>query len=321
MAKRRIILAFVWGMTLPSAAQNFLHRLDSMLSENYGKVKYDTAYIKRPEAKWAVLARINMSGAFIEAEGFDDGQRHKAQMEANQKATLSLGVSYLGLTLSASLNPAKLMGKYKDYELNFKCYRRNFGFDISYQDARDFTGWYEEDGIGRIDLPDDVLRVRTLNLNTYYAFNNRRFSYPAAFSQSYIQHRSAGSFLLAASGMWQLADDNWEEPLKLRMTNIGIGAGYGYNFVPGQGWLLHISALPTFIVYSNTLMTYDDDRMSLHYRFPEVIITARGAAVRQWSNKFLGLSMVYNYSNIGNKDYLTVNNAKWLVQAFFGVRI
>ena len=227
-----------------------------------------------------------------------------------------MGVSYLGFSLSVSLNPAKLMGRYSDYELNFNSYGRRFGFDIIYQDAQNFTGWHDHEGMERIGLPDGMLKVKTLNLNAFYVFNSRRFSYPAAFSQSYIQRRSAGSFLLAASGMGQRATLDWEQEMQLKMTNIGLGAGYGYNYVPGQGWLLHISALPTFIVYSNTSMVFGDDRIPLHYHFPEVIITGRGAVVRQWGNKFLGLSMVFNFTNIGDKDNLTVQNNKWRIRTF-----
>jgi len=316
-----MVPALMWSMTLPMSAQSILQRLDSVLSVNYRKVKYDTAYIMRPQTKWTVMARLNVSGATIETEGIDNGQYYKSEMEANSKATLSLGVGYQGFTLSMALNPAKMMGKYNDYELNFNCYRRSFGFDLIYHDAKNFTGWYDQEGMERIELPDGMLHVQTLNLNAYYAFNSRRFSYPAAFSQSYIQRRSAGSFLLAASGMGQQASLDWELGIKLKMTNIGIGAGYGYNYVPHQGWLLHISALPTFIVYSNTSMTFGDDRMSLKYRFPEVIITGRGAVVRQWGNKFLGLTMVYNYTNIGNKDDFSVYNTKWRIRTFFGLRI
>ena len=105
------------------------------------------------------------------------------------------------------------------------------------------------------------------------------------------------------------------------MTHIGIGGGYGYNFVPGNGWLLHISVLPTFIVYTNTSMTFGDTNVPLHYHFPEVIITSRGAVLRQWSNKFIGLSMVFNYTNTGDKDNLELQNTKWRVRTFFGLRI
>ena len=182
-----------------------------------------------------ISARANVSGAKIESEGMDQGVHFKSEMEANRKATLSLGVSYLGFSLSLSLNPAKLMGKYRDYELNFNSYGRRFGFDIIYQDAQNFTGWHDHEGMERIELPDGMLKVKTLNLNAFYVFNSRRFSYPAAFSQSYIQRLSAGSFLLAASGMGQHATLDWDQEMKLKMTNIGLGAGYGYNYVPGQG--------------------------------------------------------------------------------------
>ena len=325
------LIACLQGSIAPIVAQSSLHRIDSILTLNYRKGNVDTAYITRPETKWTVTARMNVSGAKIEAEGIDrstlapgssaNGQHFKAEMEADRKATLSVGVSYLGLSLSASLNPAKLMGKYRDFELNFNSYGRRFGFDIVYQDAKNFTGWHDHEGMERIELPDGLLKVKTLNVNAFYVFNSRRFSYPAAFSQSYIQRRSAGSFLLAASGMGQHATLDWEQEMQLKMTNIGIGAGYGYNYVPGQGWLLHISALPTFIVYSNTSMTFGDTRVPLHYHFPEAIITGRGAVVRQWGNKFLGLSMVFNFTNIGHEESLAIHNIKWRIRTFFGLRL
>ncbi|MBQ6652464.1 MAG: DUF4421 family protein [Prevotella sp.] len=318
-----MLLALAWGMILPLPAQKLFQRFDSLLTNNYHKVNFDTVYITRPQTKWTVMARVNVSGATIETEGIDNGQHFKSQMDANSKATLSLGLGYQGFSLSLALNPAKLMGKYNDYELNFNCYRRNFGFDVIYQDAKNFTGWYDQGGMPRAELPDGKLQVQTLNLNAYYAFNNSKFSYPAAFSQNYIQRRSAGSFLLAASGMGQRAtlDMEQEQKLQLKMTNIGIGAGYGYNYVPHKGWLMHLSLLPTFIVYSNSSMTYEDICTAQHYHFPEFIVTGRGAVVRHWRNKFLGLSMVYNYTNIGDKGDLAVYNTKWRIRAFFGLRI
>ena len=316
-----MLLAVMSSLSLPLSAQSLMQRADSMLTRKYHKGDIDTAYIMRPKTKWTVTARMNVSGATIESEGMEEGRHFRSEIEANRKATLSVGVSYLGFTLSAALNPAKLIGKYHDYELNFNSYGRRFGFEIIYQDAKNFTGWYDSEGMERLYLPADMLKVKTLNVNAFYVFNSRRFSYPAAFSQSYIQRRSAGSFLLAASGMGQHATLDGEHATKLKMTNIGLGAGYGYNYVPGRGWLLHISALPTFIVYSNTSMTFSNDRVPLHYHFPEVIITSRGAVVRQWSNKFIGLSMVFNFTNIGNEESLAIHNTKWRVRTFFGLRL
>lgn len=318
----RAFLCIFLGLWLcqPLSAQGFLKKMDEMLSANYLKGGIDTAYVVRPETKWTVKTRLNVSGAKIETEGIMEGQHFNAEIQADLKATVSLAVSYLGFTLSAALNPAKLMGKYRDYELNFNSYGRRFGFDIIYQDAKNFKGWHDHEGMERIMLPDGKLQVKTLNLNAFYVLNSRRFSYPAAFSQSYIQRRSAGSFLLAASGQGQKADFNGPQAMELTMTNIGIGAGYGYNYVPREGWLLHISALPTFIVYSKTSITFDNQQVPLSYHFPEVIITGRGAAIYQWRNKFLGMSMVFNFTNIGDEERLSIHNIKWRVRTFFGLR-
>ena len=106
------------------------------------------------------------------------------------------------------------------------------------------------------------------------------------------------------------------------MTNIGIGAGYGYNFVPARGWLLHLSALPTFIVYTNTSFSMGGTEVPLHYHFPEVIITGRGAIVKQIGRSmFAGFSMVYYFTNIGDKEDLSVYHQKWLSRLYFGFRL
>jgi hypothetical protein len=319
-----VVLALL-AMAGEADAQSIFQRVDSMLTIRYRKGDVDTAYITRPQTKWTFTARYNISGAQIESEGIENGRHFKSEMKADYKSTLSVGVSYLGFSLNASLNPAKMLGKYSDYELNFNSYGKRFGFDVIYQDAKNYTGWTETDGMERVTLPADLLSMKTLNVNAFYVFNSRRFSYPAAFSQSYIQRRSAGSFLLAASGMGQRGTVNGErldmQETAFKMTNIGLGAGYGYNYVPGQGWLLHISALPTFIVYSNTSMTFGDTKVPLKYHFPEVIITGRGAAVYQWAGKFLGLSMVFNFTNIGHEESLALHNIKWRIRTFFGLRI
>ena len=183
------ILASILVSIAPAGAQSFFHCVDSILTLHYYKSNIDTTYVTRPATKWTLRARFNVSGTQIESEGLDNDLHFKSMMRADNKMTLSLGASYLGISLSASINPAKLWGKYRDTELSFNTYGRRFGFDFVYQNARNFTGWYEADGMERFDIPEDALIVKTLNVNAYYCFNSRRFSYPAALSQSYIQRR------------------------------------------------------------------------------------------------------------------------------------
>lgn len=328
------IVAILLATTIQANAQKIFGmnlRIDSFLTARYNRADIDTNYITRPQTKWTLTGRLNMSGARIQSEGRDEGLPFETELTADYKTTISVGVSYLGLSLNLALNPAKLLGKYQDYELNFRSYSPRFGFDIAYQDAHNFKGWYKM-GKERQDITtsEDMFKLRTLNVNAYYVFNHRKFSYPAAFAHSYIQHRSAGSFLLAASGQGQHGKVNGNETrvdgsgqtMEFKMTNIALGAGYGYNYVPGRGWLLHLSALPTFIVYSHTSLTMDGVRFPLHYKFPEVIITGRSAIVKQIGrNKFAGFSMIYNFTTIGDEELLAVHNQKWLARLYFGFRL
>jgi len=319
-----VALLFCAGITTSVQAQKLWRMLlhnDSLLYSRYHRSTIDTMYMERPQTRWTVAGRVNMSGAKIKVDWTEDDRHFRSEMESAQKTTLCLAVSYLGISLSLALNPAKMMGKYSDYELNFNSYGKRFGFDFIYQNAHDFTGWHEADGSPRIDLPADMLKVKTLNVNAYYVFNSRKFSYPAAFTQSYIQKKSAGSVLLAVSGQGQHTETNGDYVSHLKVTNIGVGGGYGYNWVPGRHWLLHLSAMPTFTLYSNTTLKVNDERVPLDYHFPEVIITSRGSVVRQLGNVFIGASMVYNFTNIGAAEKLSVHNTKWRGRLFAGVRL
>ena len=136
------------GMQDVSAQKVFkLNRfVDSVLTVRYHRADIDTNYVTRPQTKWTLMGRFNMSGAKINAKGVQEGKHFESEMKADYKSTVSVGVSYLGLSLNLSINPAKMLGKYHDYELGFRSYGKRFGFDIAYQDASNFKGWQELDG-------------------------------------------------------------------------------------------------------------------------------------------------------------------------------
>lgn len=318
------MLLFAAFASLASAQERhgFFQTADSLLSHRYWSSDIDTNYIVRPSTRWTVTGRINFSGAQVQDEGVADGIHFRSQLDADYKTTVSVGLSYLGLSLNLSLNPAKLSGKYQDYEMNVMAYGKRMGFDFAYQYARNFKGWHENDNEARIALPADILSLKTLNFNAYYAFNHRRFSYPAAFAQSYIQRHSAGSFLLALSLQGQQGETTALESqtTSFSMSNIAIGAGYGYNCVPHRNWLLHISALPTFIVWSKAWLDIDGTRTTMPYHFPEVIITGRGAVVHQMGNYFGGLASVFTFTNVGDPERLAFHNIKWYHRLFIGYR-
>lgn len=306
-----------------------LFRGDSLLAANYHKVKYDTAYIGSPDARWTIKYRGNLSGADMRTTSVTDGVQNRSRVTADCRGTLSMAVAYRGLGLGVAVNPAKFAGKCKDFEYNLNSYSNRYGFDVVFLSSKTYHGYKAADA-ERIDIRKGQISQNALNLNFYYAFNYRRFSFPAAFSQSYIQKRSAGSWMIGASfdgSKTELSD------MTIRLNEFAVGAGYAYNLVIARHWLCHLSALPTMTIYSHdytkTLTSADEDnapsatstvRHDMKYHFPSAIITGRGAVVYSWRNKFAGATAVYNYSVAGDEDHLKVRRNKWRVRMLFGFR-
>ncbi len=314
-----------------------LFRGDSILAAKYNKKAFDTAFISRPDARWTVKLTGNISGAFLQTNSRLDGAEHETKVMADCRATVSMGVSYRGVGLSLSLNPAKLAGRSQDYEFNLNSYSNRYGFDVVYLSSKTYHGYTDTGNGGSIDIPKGLISQNALNLNFYYVFNSRRFSFPAAFSQSYIQKRSAGSWMVGASfdgsktTVTTDADHPALRPITIRLNEFAIGGGYGYNLVANRHWLFHLSALPTITVYSHdyteTAAPTDDGntessatRSKMKYHFPSAIVTGRGAALYSWRNKFAGATMIYNFSVAGDEDHLQLKRVKWRVKMFFGFR-
>ena len=311
---------------------------DSLLAARYNKKTFDTAYIARPNARWTVKLRGNLSGADIQTKAKVDGISHKTQVMADFRGTLSMAVAYRGIGLGFAVNPAKLAGKNRDYEFNLNSYSNRYGFDVVYLSSKTYHG-HTDVGDERVDIPKGLISQKALNLNFYYAFNYRKFSFPAAFSQSYIQRKSAGSWMIGASfdGSKTVVGTDDEhpslQPMTIRLNEFAIGGGYGYNLVVGKHLLFHLSAVPTITVYSHdytkvTNESTDENgqvesvttRNNMKYHFPSAIVTGRGAALYSWRNKFAGATAVYNFSVAGDEDHLQLMRNKWRLRMFFGFR-
>ncbi len=302
-----------------------LLKVDRLLARRYGKITYDTLYMMRPPYRWTVKVMANFSGATVttRTRGSDD-VLHEARVMSDFRGTLSIGATYRGLGLSVAVNPTKWVGKNKDYEFNLNSYSNKYGFDVIYFASNTYKGRLLV-GDKRVDIDKGLVSQKGLNLNFYYAFSGKCFSFPAAFSQSYVQKKSAGSVMIGASFDGSFTDINADEEAgikatKIKMLGFAIGAGYGYNYVAGKHWLFHLSALPTFHTYIHANTTVDGDKNTLRYKFPSIILTGRGAVVYSWKNKFASATAVYNFSVSGDEARLQLLREKFRVRCSYGFR-
>ncbi|MBR1498556.1 MAG: DUF4421 family protein [Bacteroidaceae bacterium] len=329
----RYVLLFMALLAFsPARAEGRLKKIwtkvDGILAERYYRTSYDTNYVVRPVGKLTLKLKYNVTGNSIHAKGTVNDVYSRADLSTSHKMTISIGVAYRGLAASYAINPAKLGGSYNDYELNFNYFGSRLSFDASYQRSYSMSGNVERgDVTSRMEQGDVTMKV--FNITGYYCFNHHRFSFPAAFNQSYIQRRSAGSWLAGLS--YQGGSIVTNEELKarrpeapevtMRVGHLGIGGGYGYNLVLGKRWLIHLSALPTFVVYNRNKLTINgNEREAGPMRF-NMIFNERAAINFTISPRwFLGATLVMSNSLFDDKNVI-INQNKWVARAFVGMRL
>ena len=303
-------------------------RINNKLSKKYFTTKYDTNYVARPKEKWLLRLLGNQTGNYVHAKGTVHDVYSKYDLHTKTNYTMGLEVNYCDIAATFSINPAKIGGDYNDYEFNFEYHGQMISFDINYLRATSLTGDIK---LGNMDhLDEEGLRMNVVNASAYYTFNHRKFSYPAALYQNYYQLRSAGSWLAGLtvqSGSIKTTDElKARNPLApevhLTFANVALGGGYGYNFVFGQRsqWLLHLSVLPSLVVYKHNRLTVNGEEMKDHGLCFNMLFNERVAVVYHFTPRFnAGASLIMSNS-IYNNDDIKINQNKWLARAFFGVR-
>ncbi len=193
--KRTLFLILIALCPLAADAQTLVQKADSLLDLHYNRLAYDTAYILRPERRWTFKLRPKLSWFNVRSNSTIDGAELTCDVSSTPKGRLSLSAGYSGISLSLSAKPEVLLGlQEQDIEARLDIYGRRMGFEM------EINGINTLEGTLTVALENDTLRVPAergyvsqfnIVLNGYYVFNHRRFSYPAAFTQSYIQRRSA----------------------------------------------------------------------------------------------------------------------------------
>jgi hypothetical protein len=110
--------------------------------------------------------------------------------------------------------------------------------------------------------------VKTVIADGYYLFNGKKFSYAAAYDQSVIQKRSAGSLMAGLmynyTNIDYATDSNGDIVYlmqgvgKVKLWQGSVGAGYAYNWVPARGLLVNVMAMP-MLTFVNRLKVYGYD--------------------------------------------------------------
>ena len=247
-----------------------LHQVQQYLDAK-AKAKVDPHYIEVPEKPWRVMLRYKENAVdvdytqSIDIPATNEHSDWNLCFEPPIASSVGFWVGYRGTGFSFAKSLTKNAGRYYSvsstgtkYGFNFRL--RRFNTQDAKFSATDYengqtTGKYDTD----VKMPSPVW-IRSVYINGYYVFNGRRYSQAAAYNQSVIQRRSAGSFLVGAT--WYQSSFDYADiknvlfmiighgiyRVKVHQANLGIG--YGYNWVPLRGLVVNAMAMPTVSVYN-----------------------------------------------------------------------
>lgn len=223
---------------------------------------------------------------------------------------------FLGWTIDvgALLNKTRT-DKRTEFSLNL--YSSIVGGDLYFRKSNDAFRLHSLDGFGDavhdFDGKVDGFSVDIKGVNVYYVFNHRRFSYPAAYSQSTNQIRSAGSLIagfsysnhrlkLSAEDLPSMIKDslignslNFNE---VYYSDYSVSLGYAYNWVFARNCLFNISFSPA-LAFKQSHLENEEVKLPTYRKLNLDFISRVGVT---WNNGryYFGASWVYN-----NFDYRT----------------
>jgi hypothetical protein len=254
-----------------------LHQVQQYL-DTKAKKKVDPHYIEVPEKPWRVILRYNESVFDVDysnsAGNLSAGNGIEYEMCFEPPLTSSIGVwaGYRGTGIAISRSLHRKSGTTFSFSTTGAKYGANIRLRVFDIDEGTLNSTIYENGKvtkredkGQLGAPANIA---SLYINGYYVFNGRRYSQAAAYNQSVIQRRSAGSLLLGATwymSAFDFSDDknssmillsNYVGRILLHQGNIGIG--YGYNWVPLRGLVLNAMAMPTVSFYNRVKVSKYD---------------------------------------------------------------
>ena len=243
--------------------------LDSMAVEGV-----DRRYIDAPKRPWQIIMRGNVNQTIVSMRSFGNiaGTEYSASpyLRTSPSQYIGLWVGYRGYGIGYTVNVAGEKGS----NITFGATGGSYGINVR---IRSFNNSNPNFNLNSDAIPEEYknswhqvqllepIRVRTLIADAYYLFNGKKFSYSAAYDQSAIQKRSAGSLMVGAMYNYFRIDysSNANGDLIFMMNGLGkvklwqasAGVGYAYNWVPVRGLLVNIMAMP-MVTFINKIRAY-----------------------------------------------------------------
>lgn len=270
----------------------------ALLLSQYSFSQVDSSYVGFYEHPLSV--RTYFQDKFTALSHQRENEREETSYRPNAPYGIGLGIAYKNISLSGAYGfdfmRDKNRGKTKSMDFQYHYYGQKFIYDIFFQH---YKGLFTEPQDEKYDLYPDIKLVQ-YGVFSQYVFNDKKFSYSAAFNQSQKQLKSAGSFLLGGAAYYNTASSDssivFNGGHRLKNWQFGVNGGYAYTWAASKRFFISLS----MTVGVNMGIENIDDRKS---------------KVKVYPSLFPRFSMGYNhdtwsvgFSGVNNRVYILYTN-------------
>ena len=307
---------------------------------------YDENYIEPNHYNYAFMLQNTHYWQHYRLRAEEESRNRHQQIDISPRSSVKVG-PYFGwrwIFLGYTFDVGSMGKATKNTEFTLSLYSAKVRGDLMYirnkenfklGDVKGFPGVNNHAFRG---MDFNGMKSYTTMANIYYVFNNRHFSYPAAYAQSTVQRISAGSFILGLRydhhkihfDHRQLPEALQEAPNgspilfdamkigKVNYYNIGVSMGYAYNWVPARNLLVNLSVSPSLGYKKTRGVPWDENVLIDDVKAFNFDFTTRAAIV--WNNTrcYAGASFV-NYIYGYRRAYFNFRNSINYLNFYVGI--
>lgn len=341
------------SLTRARHKKTFFHRIGNMFTRFFREFNNtDSLYIEPQRYNYTVMLQNTNTYEVYTLYG-EGGQKISFAPDPSYRLGPYVGWRwvFLGYTLDLKhINASSSHTNKKEFDLSL--YSSMLGVDLFWRQTgndyhiqnMDLGDKINTDAMHKVDF--DGFKASIKGLNLYYIFNHRRFSYPAAYSQSTIQRKSAGSWMVGLGYTDHQLEVDWDklsnlvdERLnqqaaqatkaridsslmfsKIKYSDYSATVGYGYNWVFAKNWLFNAS-LSLGVAYNHSKSDVEKSKFDFkNFNFKNFNLDGVGRFGIVWNNMkwYVGASTIihsYNYK----KNHFSTNNSFGSVNIYVGV--
>ncbi len=328
-------------LTAPAHKNDIFHRIGNTFTKYFRDFnKTDTTYIEPQHYNYALMLQNTNTYEMYRVTS-KSGQSFLFAPEPTYRVGPYFGWRwiFLGYTIDVS----HIGDKNNKQEWDISLYSNLVTVDLYYRKTGDDYKIRDVDMPGRPvntraleGVPFNGMNVGITGIDIYYIANHKKFSYPAAFSQSTVQRRSCGSALygigytrhsidLDFDRLQEVVSKNLPEAVehpdvakldsglmfnKVRYTNFSASGGYAYNWVFAHNWLFS-GSLSLAVGYKRATGDLRKDELTIlrDFSFKNVVLDATSRVGIVWNDTkwFAGMSAILHSYNYRKQQFSTNN--------------